>query len=65
MAGAILVAAAVFLIGFAADIGHFMGDRLDRTMKSRAVGIFVVGFWILDVANNMLQGPCSAFLADL
>ncbi|KAK4760650.1 hypothetical protein SAY87_005543 [Trapa incisa] len=65
MSGALLVAAAVFLIGFAADIGHSAGDRLDCTMKPRAVGIFVVGFWILDVANNMLQGPCRAFLADL
>ncbi|XVF73952.1 hypothetical protein PTKIN_Ptkin13bG0022200 [Pterospermum kingtungense] len=24
-----------------------------------------LGFWILDVANNMLQGPCRALLADL
>lgn len=26
---------------------------------------FVIGFWILDVANNMTQGPCRALLADL
>lgn len=26
---------------------------------------FVFGFWILDVANNMTQGPCRALLADL
>ncbi|KAL7208088.1 hypothetical protein ACSBR1_029948 [Camellia fascicularis] len=26
---------------------------------------FVVGFWLLDVANNMTQGPCRALLADL
>ncbi|KAL2324705.1 hypothetical protein Fmac_023763 [Flemingia macrophylla] len=31
----------------------------------RAIAIFVIGFWILDVANNMLQGPCRALLADL
>ncbi|XP_030550744.1 sucrose transport protein SUC1-like [Rhodamnia argentea] len=63
--GALFVAVAVFLIGFAADLGHMAGDRLDQKMKPRAVAIFVVGFWILDVANNMLQGPCRALLADL
>lgn len=54
-AGAALVAVAVFLIGFAADIGHKSGDPLGKVMKPRAVGVFVVGFAILDVANNMLQ----------
>uniref|UniRef100_A0A7N0SWH7 Sucrose transporter n=1 Tax=Kalanchoe fedtschenkoi TaxID=63787 RepID=A0A7N0SWH7_KALFE len=63
--GAALVGVAVFLIGFAADIGHRAGDQLDRKTKPRAVAVFVVGFWILDVANNMLQGPCRALLADL
>ncbi|CAN8272549.1 unnamed protein product [Cochlearia groenlandica] len=63
--GAALVAVAVFLIGYAADLGHSMGDKLDQTPKTRAIGIFALGFWILDVANNTLQGPCRAFLADL
>ncbi|CAN1334396.1 Sucrose transport protein SUC2 [Linum perenne] len=27
--------------------------------------VFVVGFWVFDVSNNMLQGPCRALLADL
>ncbi|EXB57384.1 Sucrose transport protein SUC2 [Morus notabilis] len=65
-AGAALVAAAVFLIGFAADLGHLFGDDPGRLgAKPRAIAVFVVGFWILDVANNMLQGPCRALLADL
>ncbi|XWS23333.1 hypothetical protein CRYUN_Cryun28dG0003600 [Craigia yunnanensis] len=64
-AGAIFVAMAVFFIGFAKDIGHRAGDSLEKSTKPRAVAIFVTGFWILDVANNMLQGPCRAFLADL
>ncbi|KAF3519110.1 hypothetical protein DY000_02062652 [Brassica cretica] len=65
-AGAALVAVAVFLIGYAADIGHKMGDKLEqKTPRVRAIGIFAFGFWILDVANNTLQGPCRAFLADL
>lgn len=64
-AGSFAVAIAVFLIGYAADIGHRFGDDLTKKSRPRAIGIFVVGFWILDVANNMLQGPCRALLADL
>ncbi|KAK4490078.1 hypothetical protein RD792_000733 [Penstemon davidsonii] len=64
-AGAALVAVAVFLIGYAADLGHASGDALGKGPKPRAISVFVVGFWILDVANNTLQGPCRAFLADL
>ncbi|XVF63260.1 hypothetical protein PTKIN_Ptkin09bG0073300 [Pterospermum kingtungense] len=64
--GACFVAIAVFFIGFAKDIGYRTGDPLEnKATKPRAVAMFVVGFWILDVANNMLQGPCRAFLADL
>ncbi|XP_019180112.1 PREDICTED: sucrose transport protein-like [Ipomoea nil] len=63
--GALLVIFAVILIGFAADIGHSTGDPLGKVTKPRATVIFIVGFWILDVANNMLQGPCRALLADL
>ncbi|XP_031116283.1 sucrose transport protein-like [Ipomoea triloba] len=64
-AGASLVTIAVILIGFAADIGHASGDSLGKGSKPRAIAVFVAGFWILDVANNMLQGPCRALLADL
>ncbi|GAV60962.1 Sugar_tr domain-containing protein [Cephalotus follicularis] len=64
-AGGASVLIAVFLIGFAKDIGHLSGDSLDKPTKPRAVAVFVTGFWLLDVANNMLQGPCRAFLADI
>nr|ADL29729.1 sugar transporter [Galega orientalis] len=65
--GALSVAIAVFLIGYAADLGHSLGDDITEMKKTRprAVVIFVLGFWILDVANNMLQGPCRAFIGDL
>ncbi|XP_077248790.1 sucrose transport protein SUC8-like [Tasmannia lanceolata] len=64
--GAGLVAVAVVLISFAADMGRVLGDPLGPgRRKTKAIIIFVVGFWILDVANNMLQGPCRALLADL
>ncbi|GER27478.1 sucrose transport protein [Striga asiatica] len=64
--GAALVAVAVVLIGYAADMGHNFGDPLEKTVpKPKALLIFVIGFWILDVANNTVQGPCRAMLADL
>ncbi|XP_047320901.1 sucrose transport protein SUC8-like [Impatiens glandulifera] len=64
--GAFFVAIAVFLIGFAADIGYLAGDILEPGKpRPRAITVFVVGFWILDVSNNTLQGPCRAFLGDL
>ncbi|KAJ4844388.1 hypothetical protein Tsubulata_002344, partial [Turnera subulata] len=63
--GAAFVIIAIILIGFAADIGHSAGDLLTQTPKSRSVAVFVVGFWVLDVANNMIQGPCRALLADI
>jgi solute carrier family 45 protein 1/2/4 len=60
--GTALVILAVLLIGFSADLGFFLGDSL--SYRPRAISIFVVGFWILDLANNTLQGPCRALLAD-
>ncbi|KAK7364625.1 hypothetical protein VNO80_13364 [Phaseolus coccineus] len=65
LTGALAVAVAIILIGYAADIGQLAGDDITQKTRPRAVAVFVVGFWILDVANNMLQGPCRAFLGDL
>ncbi|MED6173717.1 general substrate transporter [Stylosanthes scabra] len=69
-AGTLVVAFAGFLISFSADIGHLLGGDVEATEKehkirSRTIGIFVLGFWIIDIANNMLQGLCHALLADL
>lgn len=61
--GAVLICFAVLIIGHSADIGWLMGDRGE--IRPRAIGTFIFGFWILDVANNMTQGPCRALLADL
>ncbi|CAN0892101.1 Sucrose transport protein SUC2 [Linum grandiflorum] len=63
--GTAFVLVSVFLIGFAADIGAATGDDVTKATKPRAIAVFVVGFWILDVANNVMQGPCRAFLGDL
>eukprot|EP00250_Pteridium_aquilinum_P004044 c14290_g1_i1 orf=921-2537(+) len=60
--GAIFVVLAVLIIAFSADIGYTMGDSM--TSRPRAIVVFVVGFWLLDLANNTLQGPCRALLAD-
>ncbi|XP_024396750.1 sucrose transport protein SUT2 [Physcomitrium patens] len=62
LGGAALVVIAVLIIGFSADLGYLCGD----TLQSRpfAITIFVIGFWVLDLANNTLQGPCRALLAD-
>lgn len=61
--GATSIVVSVITIGFSADIGWVLGDRGDK--KTRAVVVYVIGFWLLDVANNMTQGPCRALLADL
>ena len=63
VAGSLLIAISVLIIGHSADIGWWLGDR--GGVRPRAIGAFVLGFWILDVANNMTQGPCRALLADL
>lgn len=63
VAGAVSISVAVLIIGHSADIGWLLGDR--GNLKPRAIAVFVFGFWILDVANNMTQGPCRALLADL
>jgi len=62
LGGATLVVVAVLIIGYSADLGHLIGDKLDS--RPRAIIIFVIGFWVLDLANNTLQGPCRALLAD-
>ena len=63
VAGAVSIAVAVLIIGHSADVGWLLGDR--GGVRPRAVVTFVIGFWILDMANNMTQGPCRALLADL
>ncbi|KMS97683.1 hypothetical protein BVRB_5g124860 [Beta vulgaris subsp. vulgaris] len=67
LAGAAMIIAAVSIVGFSADIGFLMGDKVDGGERKRpmAIVVFVIGFWLLDVANNTTQGPCRALLADL
>lgn len=65
-----MICAAVTLIGFSADLGYILGDTTEhcRTYKGsrfRAAIVFILGFWMLDLANNTVQGPARALLADL
>ncbi|OIV96625.1 hypothetical protein TanjilG_28482 [Lupinus angustifolius] len=62
-AGALSIIVSVLIIGHAADIGWWFGDTVNH--RPWAVAAFVFGFWILDVANNVTQGPCRALLGDL
>ncbi|KAL8486013.1 hypothetical protein ACS0TY_028065 [Phlomoides rotata] len=66
LAGVIILCVGVLLIGFAADIGLQLGDSLEYgVMRYRAASVFILGFWLLDIANNMIQSPCRALLADI
>lgn len=58
------------IIGFAADIGSLLGDsdkdcKVSQVKRPWAAGVFVMGFWLLDLANNTVQGPARALIADL
>nr|AYU70943.1 sucrose transporter 2 [Ginkgo biloba] len=70
LAGALMICLAVTIIGFSADLGYLFGDTHEHCSKykgarPRAAVIFVLGFWMLDLANNTVQGPARALLADL
>lgn len=70
LAGSLMISVAVTIIGFSADIGYLLGDtnmdcRKFKGTRTWAAIIFVLGFWMLDLANNTVQGPARALLADL
>ncbi|KAM3378809.1 hypothetical protein P3S68_011222 [Capsicum galapagoense] len=46
-------------------IGAVMISIAHCRHSSRAAIIFVIGFWMLDLANNTVQGSARALLADL
>jgi solute carrier family 45 protein 1/2/4 len=70
LAGCVMICFAVTLIGFSADLGYMLGDTTEhcstyKGLRYRAAIIFILGFWMLDLANNTVQGPARALLADL
>ncbi|CAN0923706.1 Sucrose transport protein SUC3 [Linum grandiflorum] len=69
LAGSLMISIAVIIIGFSADIGYLLGDTKEhcstfKGTRTRAAIVFVIGFWMLDLANNTVQGPARALLAD-
>ncbi|KAE8667626.1 Sucrose transport protein SUT4 [Hibiscus syriacus] len=70
LAEALMISLAVIIIGFSADVGYILGDTKEhcstfKGTRTRAAFVFVIGFWMLDLANNTVQGPARALLADL
>nr|ANZ54935.1 sucrose transporter [Manihot esculenta] len=70
LAGSLMISVSVIIIGFSADIGYILGDTKEhcstfKGTRTRAAFVFVIGFWLLDLANNTVQGPARALLADL
>ncbi|KAA8529448.1 hypothetical protein F0562_033753 [Nyssa sinensis] len=70
LVGSLMISAAVIIIGFSADIGYILGDTQEhcstfKGTRPRAAIVFIIGFWMLDLANNTVQGPARALLADL
>ncbi|XAR65172.1 hypothetical protein NMG60_11009192 [Bertholletia excelsa] len=70
LVGSLMISVAVIIIGFSADIGYLLGDTKEhcstyKGTRTRAAFVFIIGFWMLDLANNTVQGPARALLADL
>ncbi|CAI9297133.1 unnamed protein product [Lactuca saligna] len=70
LVGSLMISIAVITIGFSADIGYLIGDTKEhcsvyKGTRTRAAFVFIIGFWMLDLANNTVQGPARALLADL
>lgn len=70
LAGSLMISVAVTIIGFSAEFGYLLGDTQEhcstyKGTRTRAAIVFIIGFWMLDLANNTVQGPARALLADL
>uniref|UniRef100_A0A7N0UCG7 Uncharacterized protein n=1 Tax=Kalanchoe fedtschenkoi TaxID=63787 RepID=A0A7N0UCG7_KALFE len=68
--GSLMISLAVITIGFAADIGYLLGDTKEhcstfKGTRTRAALVFIIGFWMLGLVNNIVQGPARALLVDL
>jgi len=61
LGGSIFIVVGMLLISNARDLGKLIGS--DETFS--AIAIAVIGFWVLDLSNNTVQGPCRALLVDI
>jgi len=60
LVGSIFIVVGMLLISNAKDIGKLLGDG-----HYNALTIAIIGFWVLDLSNNTVQGPCRALLVDV
>ncbi|XP_040376942.1 sucrose transport protein SUT5 [Oryza brachyantha] len=70
LVGCLIICISVMVIGFSADIGRHLGDTKEHCStyngpRWSAAMVYIVGFWFLDFANNTVQGPARAMMADL
>lgn len=61
--GGICIIIGLALISNATLLASAMG--LDKKDNTAAIVIAVIGFWVLDLSNNTVQGPCRALLVDV
>eukprot|EP01086_Lenisia_limosa_P008100 TRINITY_DN28806_c0_g1_i1.p1 TRINITY_DN28806_c0_g1~~TRINITY_DN28806_c0_g1_i1.p1 ORF type:complete len:328 (+),score=35.25 TRINITY_DN28806_c0_g1_i1:58-1041(+) len=60
--GTLCILIGMALISNAESMGYLFSDSSDS--HPVAIAICVVAFWIFDLANNTVQGPCRALLVD-
>ncbi|XP_057756453.1 sucrose transport protein SUC9-like [Arachis stenosperma] len=63
-AGAVGTAIVFLTIEFAKDIGYSFGDNLSEYTQHRALIIFGIGLWMLEISINMNDARCRDFLDD-
>ncbi|KAG6477228.1 sucrose transport protein SUT1-like [Zingiber officinale] len=68
--GCLFICLAVTVVGFSSDIGYALGDTKQHCSiyhgpRWHAAIIYILGFWLLDLSNNAVQGPARALMADL
>jgi len=61
--GTVFIVVGMLFISNASDVGKKLGDTPNH--NPIAITIAIIGFWILDLANNTVQGPCRALLVDV
>ncbi|EGG23382.1 sucrose proton symporter [Cavenderia fasciculata] len=59
--GTIFIAVGLLLVSNAQSIGSIFGSD----SKDASIFIAIIGFWILDLSNNVVQAPCRALLVDV
>ncbi|XP_025648069.1 putative sucrose transport protein SUC6 [Arachis hypogaea] len=63
--GAVGATIPFWTIGFAKDIGYAFGDNLSEYTQYRALIIFGIELWMLEISINMIDARCRDFLGDL